>query len=102
MKPFYVDVVQVQNSEKPGVDGTFIVLNCKQINFPLFVGDCIKISKNSHELALTKIEKVEPDGLFSHWKLETKIITISPKTTYFEYAELKSGQYFYIKEYGTE
>ena len=97
MKPFYVDTIQVQNSEKPGLDHSYIFLNCKDINFQMVVGDCIKVSKNSHSLILNKIEKIINDEIFSHWKLITEIITNS-KDDYFESSELKSGQYLYLKE----
>lgn len=101
MKPFYVDTISCNYSETPGIDGSFIELNCKNINFELKEHDFVKISKNSHILNIYKIERIAPDGIFSHWKLITNIVTNNKKDC-FKPCELNSGQYFYKIDNPTE
>lgn len=101
MRPFYVDTISCNFPETPGIDKSYINLNCKNIFFELKENDFVKVSKNSHVLHISKIEKVENDGIFNHWRLITQIVTIN-KNDHFEPAELKPGQYFYKVENPTE
>lgn len=94
MNAFYVNIVKTNYPENPGIDGSYIELCCKDIPFELKEGDAVKVSKNSHILIVDKIENVSPDGIFSHWKLKTKILTNNKKDC-FEPSEVKSGQFFY-------
>ena len=97
MIPFYVNTIQTQVVEFPGIDGSYIYLNCKNLPDSIKERDHIKLSKNTELLFLIKRESIQQDNIFSHYKLTCKILTDSRKC-YIDPLELKSGKYLYKPE----
>lgn len=95
MLPFFVDTIDYQNIEKPGIDGSYIYLNCKEINFKLVKGDMISICAGTLNLYINDIENISPNRIFSHWRLKTALVTIHKKENYIDKLLLTWKSYFY-------
>ncbi len=102
MIPFYVDTIISNIPDNPGIDSTYINLNCKKMSFEPMKGDMVRYSKFADPLFVDRVEVVANDNIFSHFKLSCRLVTYESKTSFVPKEAILGGQWFYKVENGFE